>query len=95
LPSSNHPFGDSGASLNSSDAIPVAPVAFRGGTNVSTRSYKRLGQVTRERGSHKRLRRIRWRESMSVEVWIFVIGMLVLLLFGIPWLVAHSPPHHH
>jgi hypothetical protein len=61
---------------------------------LGTRNYKRLGQVTRDRGSNKRVRQIRWRQNMSIEFWIFVIGMLVLLLFGIPWLVAH-PPHHH
>jgi hypothetical protein len=68
---------------------------LRDGTDVSTRSYKRLGQVTRERGSHKRVRRIRWRRNMSAELWIFLIGMLVLLLFGITWLVANPPRHHH
>jgi hypothetical protein len=47
------------------------------------------------RGSRRRLRRIKWRENMSVELWIFVAFVVFLLIFGIPWLVEHPPRHQH
>lgn len=47
------------------------------------------------RGSRKRLRRIKWYEHTSVEFWIFVALMLLMLFGGIPWMIRHPPEHHH
>jgi len=47
------------------------------------------------RGSRKRLRRIRWREHTTVEVWIFVVLLLFMLFVGISWLIRHPPADHH
>jgi hypothetical protein len=45
------------------------------------------------RGSRKRLHRIKWRQNTSVGFWVFVIFMLVVLFVGIPWLIRHPPAH--
>lgn len=47
------------------------------------------------RGSRKRLRRIKWHEHTSVEFWIFVVLMLLMLFGGIPWMIRHPPEHRH
>lgn len=47
------------------------------------------------RGSRKRARRIKWLENTSVEFWIFVVVMLVMLFVGVPWLIQHPPTDHH
>jgi hypothetical protein len=47
------------------------------------------------RGSRKRLRRIKWHKHTSVEFWIFVVLMLLMLFGGIPWMIRHAPEHHH
>jgi hypothetical protein len=50
------------------------------------------------RGSRKRLNRIRLRGNWSIELWVFVAIMAFMLILGMPWLVRHSmvdPDAHH
>jgi hypothetical protein len=46
------------------------------------------------RGSRKRVRRIKWWENTSVELWIFVVLMLFMLFVGIAWMIGHPPADH-
>jgi uncharacterized iron-regulated membrane protein len=46
------------------------------------------------RGSRKRIRRIKWRDNTSIEFWILVLLMLLLLFVGIPWMIRHPPADH-
>jgi hypothetical protein len=46
-------------------------------------------------GSKQRLKRIRLRGNSSLEFWIFVIGLVLILLIAVPWLVTHPPQHQH
>jgi hypothetical protein len=48
-----------------------------------------------DRGSKQRLKRIRIRQNSSLEVWIFVIGLVLILLIALPWFATHPPQHHH
>jgi hypothetical protein len=48
-----------------------------------------------DRGSKQRLRRIRMRGNWSLEIWIFVIALVLILLIALPWLASHPPQHHH
>lgn len=43
------------------------------------------------RGSRKRVRRIKWWENTSVEFWILVALLLLMLFVGVPWLIRHPP----
>jgi uncharacterized iron-regulated membrane protein len=56
---------------------------------------RRAGAGSVYRGSRKRVRRLKWQEHTSVEFWIFVILMLIMLFVGIPWLIRHPPETHH
>jgi hypothetical protein len=47
------------------------------------------------RGSCKRIRRIKWREQTSVEFWVFVVLVALMLIVGVPWLVWHPMEHQH
>jgi hypothetical protein len=52
------------------------------------------------RGSQKRLNRIRLRGNWSLELWIFVAIMAFMLIVGMPWLIRHpmvdrDAPHTH
>jgi len=67
------------------------PVARHDGHPSGPRSG--AGQVYR--GSRKRVRRIKWWENTSVELWILVVLMLLMLFVGVPWLVRHPPADHH
>ena len=42
-----------------------------------------------DRGSRKRLNRIRLRGNGSIELWIFVALMAFMLTVGVPWLIRH------
>lgn len=48
-----------------------------------------------DRGSKKRVERIRLRGNWSIEFWIFVILMLIMLFVAVPWLIKHPIEHHH
>jgi hypothetical protein len=43
------------------------------------------------RGSHRRLRRIKWQDNTSTELWLFVVLILIMVFVGIPWLITHPP----
>jgi hypothetical protein len=58
-------------------------------------SGPRAGAGKVDRGSRKRVRRIKLWENTSVEFWIFVVFMLVMLFVGVPWLIKHPPEVHH
>jgi hypothetical protein len=45
-----------------------------------------------DRGSKQRLERIRLRGNASLAFWVFVVGILLILLVGVPWFARH-PPH--
>jgi hypothetical protein len=47
------------------------------------------------RGSRKRIQRIKWRENTSIQFWLFVVFLLLLLFVGIPWMIKHPIEHHH
>jgi hypothetical protein len=47
------------------------------------------------RGSKKRLQRIKWYEHTSIEFWVFVVLVLLMLFAGIPWMIHHPPDEHH
>jgi hypothetical protein len=47
-----------------------------------------------DRGSKQRLKRIRLRGNSSLEFWIFVIGIVLILLIAWPWFAAHPPQHY-
>jgi hypothetical protein len=59
------------------------------------RAVGRAGGQRSQRGSRKRLRRIRLQGNWSVEFWLFVLVMLVALFVLVPWLIRHPPSHHH
>jgi Tfp pilus assembly protein PilO len=42
-----------------------------------------------DRGSQKRLNRIRLRGNWSIEVWIFIAILAFMLIVGMPWLIQH------
>jgi hypothetical protein len=57
---------------------------------------KRTGGAQCYRGTRKRLARIRLRGNSSIELWLFIV--LVILLFAVvfPWVESHPPsPHRH
>lgn len=58
-------------------------------------SGPRAGASKVYRGSRKRVRRIKWWENTSVEFWVFVVLILVMLFVGVPWLIKHPPDDHH
>ena len=47
------------------------------------------------RGSRKRLRRITLRGNWSIELWILVAIVALMLLVGVPWLIRHPPVDQH
>jgi hypothetical protein len=47
------------------------------------------------RGSKQRLKRIRFRGNSSLEFWIFVIGLVIILVIAVPWFATHPPKHQH
>jgi uncharacterized iron-regulated membrane protein len=58
-------------------------------------SGPRAGAGKVYRGSRKRVRRIKWRENTTVEFWICILFVLIMLFVGIPWLMRHPPEAHH
>jgi hypothetical protein len=52
-------------------------------------------RIYADRGSKKRLRRIRLRGSWSPEFWFFVILMLLMFFVVVPWVMNHPVAHHH
>ncbi len=54
-----------------------------------------LGASYRDRGSRKRVQKIRWRRNMSVEFWIFIVGILMIVFLLVPWLMTRPAPPHH
>jgi len=46
-----------------------------------------------DHGSKRRLERIRLRGNLSLEFWIFVIGIVLILLIAWPWFATHAPQH--
>jgi hypothetical protein len=60
-------------------------------TSHSSRPYKLLPKGYRDRGSKRRVQGIRWREGMPVELWIFIVAMLIFILLVVPWLMVHPP----
>ena len=42
------------------------------------------------RGSRRRLRRIRFRDNWSREMWFLVIVITLTLLLVVPWLIRHQ-----
>jgi len=55
----------------------------------------RPGAQRSYRGSRKRIRRIRVQDHWSVELWLFVIFVLLALFIVVPWLIRHPPAHLH
>lgn len=45
------------------------------------------------RGSRRRLRRIRMRENSTPLVWALLVFVLLILFVGLPWLIRRPPPH--
>jgi hypothetical protein len=41
------------------------------------------------RGSRRRLRRLKWRDNITPEFWIFVVLALFLLFVVLPWMIQH------
>jgi hypothetical protein len=35
------------------------------------------------------------RGNSSIELWIFVIGIVLILLIAWPWFASHPPQHQH
>lgn len=52
------------------------------------------GRDKRYRGSKKRVQRLRWYEDATIEFWFFVVVVLLMIVFGIPWLIRHPPDVH-
>jgi hypothetical protein len=46
------------------------------------------------RGSRKRLKRIEFLENTSVEFWVMVVLLVIMLLVVVPWLIRHPPRDH-
>jgi len=42
------------------------------------------------RGSHKRVRRIKMRDSASWELWVLIGWLAFLVLVVLPWMIRHS-----
>jgi hypothetical protein len=42
------------------------------------------------RGSHKRVRRIKMRDSGSWELWVLIGWLAFLVLVVLPWMIRHS-----
>ena len=47
------------------------------------------------RGSRKRIRRIVWWENTSVEFWIFVVNVVLMLLVALPPMLKYPPADLH
>ena len=47
------------------------------------------------RGSRRRMRRTRVRDSSPVVVWTLLVLALLFGFVVIPWLARHPPPPHH
>ena len=59
--------------------------------NASTnrRQGARSAHRSLHRGSHKRINRIKWRNTATCEVWILVAVVLFVLFVALPWLTTH------
>ena len=53
----------------------------------------RAGAGKTYKGSKKRVRQIRLRDTWSVGFWIFVVVVLIQLFIVVPWLIRHPPEH--
>jgi hypothetical protein len=62
---------------------------------IEDRPSGRPGAQRSYRGSRKRVRRIRMQGNWSVELWLFVIFVLLALFIAVPWLIRHPPSQHH
>jgi hypothetical protein len=47
------------------------------------------------RGSRKRLQRLKWYRHTSIDFWLFVTFVLLLLFVGVPWMINHPAPDNH
>ena len=45
---------------------------------------------SRYKGSRKRIDRIRLGQHWSAEIVIFFVGVVLMLLVGVPWLIRHN-----
>jgi hypothetical protein len=52
------------------------------------------GRWGKDRGSRRRIRRLKWHEHITIEMWLFVAAMILMIALGLPWLAKH-PLHHH
>jgi hypothetical protein len=55
---------------------------------------RRWGPSGAYRGSRKRLRRLKWHAHTSVELWIFVVLVLIMFSVGLSRLFWHPAPAH-
>jgi hypothetical protein len=62
---------------------------------IEDRPSGRPGTQRSYRGSRKRIRRIRMQDHWSVELWLFVIFVLLALFIVVPWLIRHPPARLH
>jgi hypothetical protein len=50
---------------------------------------------TLDRGSRKRLRRIKLRENTPISLIITALIVLAVMIITLAWLIQHPPAHHH
>jgi len=62
--------------------------------NISSRHTRRGSSRRVYRGSRKRLERLNWYRQSSVEFWLFVTFVLLLLFVGVPWMINHPDDAH-
>lgn len=46
------------------------------------------------RGSHKRLKRIKWQENTPLGFWVCVLLLLVIFVVMIAWSIKRAPANH-
>jgi hypothetical protein len=56
---------------------------------------RRSGTLKIERGSHKRVNRIKWQQHTPLDFRIFVLILLLALIALAAWLLNHPPEAHH
>jgi hypothetical protein len=60
------------------------------GPHTSRPGYRQL-----DRGSRRRLRRLKWREHTPTEFWIMVAVVLVIFLIAVQAIIRYPPSHVH
>jgi len=55
---------------------------------------KRMGGAQRYRSTRKRLAKIRLRDNSSVELWLFIVLVILLFAVLIPWVQSHPTSLH-